>query len=271
MGNFFRIETVDAEGPLPGTAPLAALRAGALHAVLLRHVYPAQAMAEAVQKLDANAPGFVRSDFPAAFKAFFYGLNLNLAAPDLAPYFAAEPAFRAALAGLLRPDAETRITGLLQALDDGRRYCAAPGPHPGARYFFTTLRGHGTGGFIPPHFDNESALRPSYRHLAGLIDPGIFSFVLAFSRADAGGALEFFNLRAEDHAARFRNVDGPSPPPSVEGVEKVAIRLAPGDMVVLNSGGYLHRVTPVEGPQTRWTACSFMAPSLSGDRVLCWG
>ncbi|MBS0126813.1 2OG-Fe(II) oxygenase, partial [Thetidibacter halocola] len=157
------------------------------------------------------------------------------------------------------------------ALDDGPAYGAAPGPQPGSRYHFTTIRGHGTGGFIPPHFDNESALRPSYRHLATLIEQSIFSFVLAFSRAEAGGALEFFNLTAADHADRFRNVDGPTPPPSVDGVEKVSIRLAPGDLIAVNSGGYLHRVTPVEGPRTRWTACTFMARSRSGDHVHCWG
>lgn len=271
MTSFFRMETVDANQFPKGYAPLAALRGGMLHAVLLRGVYPAEAMGPVVEMLEANTPRFPKSFFPVAFKAFFYGLNLNLTSPDLEPYFATEPRFRRALAGLMHPGLEDRVTRLLTALDNGPEYRAAPGPAPGARYFFTTLRSHQTGGFIPAHFDNESAVRPSYQHLSTLIQPGIFSFVLAFSRADAGGTLEFFNLRSADHASKFRNIDGPVPPPSVDGVEKASIRLAPGDMILLNSGGYLHRVTPVEGPTTRWTACSFMAPSKDGTHVYCWG
>lgn len=265
MGDFFRYETVDADAFSDAT-PLASLRAGDLHAVLIKNVYPPQTMKAVVTEMETNAPGFLRSDFPQAFKAFFYGLNLNLAM-DMKAYFGAEKSFRTALSGLL--DIEDRVVEILSRIDT-IPYQTAPGPGED-RYFFTTLRGHGTGGFIPPHFDNESAIRPSYRHLASLIQPSIFSFVLAFSRADAGGALEFFNLKAEDHAAAFRNVDGPVPPPLVEGREKVSIRLAPGDMIVLNSGGYLHRVTPVEGPHTRWTACSFMAQTRANDAVLCWG
>jgi hypothetical protein len=41
-------------------------------------------------------------------------------------------------------------------------------------------------------------------------------------------------------------------------------------MITFNSGRYLHRVTPVIGATTHWTACSFMADSRPGD-VLCWG
>ncbi len=114
-------------------------------------------------------------------------------------------------------------------------------------------------------------MRPSYNHLATKIRPNIFSFVLAFSKASRGGALEFFNATADTHASKFRNIDTGAPPPTVDGLEKVSIRLAAGDMIVLNSGGFLHQVTPVEGQNTRWTACSFMAESKSGGHVHCWG
>ena len=43
-----------------------------------------------------------------------------------------------------------------------------------------------------------------------------------------------------------------------------------GEMMIFNSGRYLHHVTPVIGPRSRWTACSFMAQSRDGD-VICWG
>jgi len=54
-------------------------------------------------------------------------------------------------------------------------------------------------------------------------------------------------------------------------IESVSFRLDPGDMIIFNSGHYLHRVTPVVGSTVRWTACSFMAESKAGDRVYCWG
>jgi hypothetical protein len=271
MASFFRLRTAEADDPDVDRAALAELRRGDVHAVLIRRVFAREEMERVVTVLESNAPGFVRSEFPAAFRAFFYGLNLNLAPPDLGDYFAEEPRFRAALSGLTVPQLEGRIVEVLQRFDCDRSYRAAPGPGPGARHFFTTLRGHGTGAYIPAHFDNESTVRPSYRHVGALIEPRIYSFVLAFSRAEAGGALEFFNLREEEHSARFRNVDEGVPKPDVEGLERVSIRLAPGDMIVLNSGGYLHRVTPVEGARTRWTACSFMAPARQGDDVYCWG
>jgi alpha-ketoglutarate-dependent taurine dioxygenase len=60
-------------------------------------------------------------------------------------------------------------------------------------------------------------------------------------------------------------------PAILDAVESVSFRLDPGDMIIFNSGHYLHRVTPVVGSTVRWTACSFMAESKAGDRVYCWG
>jgi len=42
-------------------------------------------------------------------------------------------------------------------------------------------------------------------------------------------------------------------------------------MIVLDSGRFLHRVSPVEGDRKRWTACSFMALSRQRDAMYCWG
>jgi hypothetical protein len=62
-----------------------------------------------------------------------------------------------------------------------------------------------------------------------------------------------------------------SPKPDLEGIERVSFRLEPGEMIIVHSGRYLHRVTPVVGKTVRWTACSFMAEAKAGDRVYCWG
>ncbi len=113
MSDFFRYETVNGAS-LPSDKPLARLRSGDLHAVLIQKVYASDEMAAAVSALEANAPGFERTDFPAAFQAFFYGHNLNLVT-DLEAYFAAEPAFLLAMTTFL--DLEDRITQLLSRLD----------------------------------------------------------------------------------------------------------------------------------------------------------
>jgi hypothetical protein len=59
--------------------------------------------------------------------------------------------------------------------------------------------------------------------------------------------------------------------PIVDQLESASFRLAPGTMIVLDGGRYLHRLTPVEGKRLRWTISSFMALSRSGDAMYCWG
>ena len=158
----------------------------------------------------------------------------------------------------------------MSALDEGYDYTAPPGPQ-GGHYMFTTIRAHLSGGYIPAHFDDEQAARPSYRHLMSLIQPTLFSFVLAFSQADEGGALEIFNLQPETSGQRIAVGDRNAVKPDFDAVEKVSFRLDPGDMIIFSSGRYLHRVTPVVGAKVRWTACSFMAESRTPNRVYCWG
>ena len=268
--SFFRTVAVSAAEAGQSPEILTRLRGREIDGVIVKQVYDRATCDAICAALEAGRHGLIKTEFPAKFAAFFYGVNLNLTHPDLEAYFAEAPRFRAGLSRLFPGDLdlERRVAGLLSALDGGRAYEAAPGPKPGSHYMFTTIRAHLTGGYIPAHFDDEQAARPSYRMLLPLIQLKLFSFVLAFSRADEGGALEIFNLHPPKDGQR--NADG-MPKPDLEGVEKVSFRLDPGDMIVFNSGHHLHRVTPVVGARTRWTACSFMAESAKGDRVYCWG
>ncbi|MEO1639662.1 MAG: 2OG-Fe(II) oxygenase [Pseudomonadota bacterium] len=270
--SFLKIIT-SAANDLAGRADaMSALRRGDLGAIIVKNVYPAEALAQLPERLATNAPGFVKTTFPPAFCAYFYGINLNLASRDLAPYFAAEPAFRDQLSALDFGGAplEERVTAILSALDENRPYSAAPGPD-GARHFFTTLRAHETGGYIPPHFDNEAAIRPTYKHIAALCEPDIYSFVLCIDQAEAGGALDVYNVTAETDAQHFVNRDTGRPKRDLSRAEKVSIRLDPGEMIILHSSRYLHGVAKVEGARTRWSVCSFMALSKDGSEVFCWG
>jgi hypothetical protein len=271
--SFFRTVTISATEAADTPQLLTQVRRGEIEGVLIKKVYEAPVCAELCAALEAGNHGLIRTDFPAKFAAFFYGINLNLAHPDLKDYFAAVPEFRMRL-GQLFPgalDLEGRLKTLMTALDKGCAYGAAPGPQPGSSYMFTTIRAHLPGGYIPAHFDDEQAARPSYRHLLPLIRMKLFSFVLAFSQAEAGGALEIFDLKPEQDNQRIAVGGRSAAKPDLDAVEKISFRLEPGDMIVFSSGRYLHRVTPVVGSRTRWTACSFMAEAKDPGRVYCWG
>jgi hypothetical protein len=270
--SFFRTITVAAADSGDSSEILTRLRHREIDGVVVKEVYDRATCDSVCAELEGGRHGLIRTDFPAKFAAFFYGVNLNLTHPDLNDYFAEAPRFRTGLSRLFpgELDLEERLTGLLSSMDGRRNYVAAPGPTPGSRYMFTTIRAHLSGGYIPAHFDDEQAARPSYRMLLPLIRLKLFSFVLGFSQAEEGGALEIFNLHPDKDGQQIAG-DRRAPKPDLDGVEKVSFRLDPGDMIVFNSGHHLHRVTPVVGARTRWTACSFMAESKIGDRVYCWG
>ena len=272
MSRFFRTQFVDAADAAGHGDAIRQMRREAFDALVVRGVYDAAACTEICARLEAGRHGLIRTEFPAPFHAYFLGVNLNLAPADLSGYFEAAEEFRTRLEQVFAgfPDLESRVTSLLGQLDGGRRYRAAPGPRGAGPHMFTTLRAHLPGGFIPAHFDNEQAARPSYRLVMRDVASDLYSFVLAFSQAEGGGALEVYNL---SHGGRsFRMADGMEEAGRLDltGVESVQVRLAPGEMILFNSGRYLHRVTPVEGAATRWTACSFMAESRGGD-AHCWG
>ena len=258
---------------------VADVREGRLTAVVVRGVYTADAMARATAELEDAAhgrgplAGVRRTTFPVKFNGWFYGQNLNLLTGCLPEYCAEEPDFVRRLDALF-PAGQgfaERILPLLSVLDEGRPYRAPPGPEPGERYHVTTIRGHGPGGYIPPHCDNEQALNPSYDHLLTLVRDDLFSMVLAFNRPTGGGVLEVY-----DHvvpvSARVPIAEGSTVlRPDLAQCRSVLLPLAPGDLVIVDSGRHYHRVTPVEGTTTRWTACSFMSHALDRRAVYCWG
>lgn len=271
--SFFRHEIVDAAAIKSFRNQVTRVHSGDLDGVIVEKVYERAACEAICAELEANRHGLVRTTFPAKFRAYFYGVNLNLAAPDLGPYFVEAARFQEGLKRVFPGplDLERRVSGLLGALDRGRRYLAPPGAAPGQRYMFTTLRAHLTDGYIPAHFDDEQAQRPSYRQLMRLIEPKLVSFVLAFSQAEQGGALEVFNIREARYGQRIVADGRSAHRGDLEGAERFTLRLGAGDMIVFRSGEYLHRLTPVVGPRTRWTACSFMANARDGAQVYCWG
>jgi hypothetical protein len=273
LGGFLRLLEIDAADVPRHPDAFERLRRGELVAVVVRGAYEPEVLAPAVERLERHDPPFVKTWFPVPFRSWFYGRNLNLTGPEELPaYFDDAERFREQLALLFPParGIDTHLADLLSQLDAGRPFRAPAGPGPGQRYMFTTIRAHMEGGYIPPHADNEFALRPSYRHLLGLIEPHLLSFVLALTSADGGGALEVYDCRIDACAGELMN-DDRGRRPDVASLASVRFRLAPGTLIVLDSGRWLHRLSPVEGARKRWTACSFLARSRAGDAVYCWG
>lgn len=272
LGGFLRLIEIEAADAPRHANAFDRIRSGELQAVIVNGVYAPDVLAGVVARLEANAPEFLQTWFPEKFKSWFYGRNLNLAEPTLAGYFDEAAQFARQLETLF-PAGEglaSRVAGVLAWLDHGRPFVAAPGPLPGQRYMFTTLRAHQEAGYIPPHFDNEQALRPSYAHLRSEVELHMVSFVLTLQTAESGGALQVYDCRCDPADAVPISRDG-APKPRVEGLASVSFRVPPGAMIILDSGRYLHRVSPVEGARKRWTACSFMALSRQREAMYCWG
>lgn len=271
---FFRLAECNANYLGQETAALfEELRQGSLQGVLVHDVYPRKLLPDLVKGLETHQPKFLKTRFPDAFKGWFYGRNLNLCEPQLDQYFDDTRQFERDLElflpGALNP--AVRIADILARLDGGRPFRAPAGPDLGQRYMFTSLRGHAAGGYIPPHCDNEFVLRPSYQHLTRLCDPHIMSFVLGFNDCDGGGATEIYNFIQPPLGQDLMSDDQRSIKPDVETLSSVKIRVPSGSMLVFDSGRYLHRLEPVTGAATRWTACSFMALSRDKSATYVWG
>lgn len=249
------------------------MRDGQIDGIILRGVYDPGACADICRRLENGRHRLFRTDFPPIMRAFFLGENLNLAHPDLRRYFALAPAFEDGLRDLFDPheDVQQRLCRLFEAIDQGQRYCAAPGPAADTRHMFTTIRAHVPGGFIPPHFDNEQGFRESYRFVNRATRGDLFSFVLTLARPEAGGALEIFDITHGGKAGRMIDNAEDTASTPLDDAPRVRMSIAAGDLLLFNSSRYLHRVTPVEGMRTRWTVCSFMSEARIGNEVYCWG
>ncbi len=255
-----------------GTA-IKQLREGVLQAIIVRNAYSVSEMHKAVGKLEIAGESVQTTYFPKPFKSWFYGQNLNLLRQSLHSYFQEADIFNVYLESLFGEDRSPskHITQILESLDSTIEYLPAPGLDFDQSYMFATIRGHGEGGYIPPHFDNEIHNRPSYQHLSTLVKPNVYSAVLTIGAPDSGGELELFNCNQAEHAKEYVNYDSDQPAGAPSRFESAVLTSAPGDLMIVDSGRYLHRVVPVVGTKTRWVMCSFMAESLERLAAYCWG
>jgi len=269
---FFQLLELNSNQASEYASAIQRLRDGDLTGIVVRNVYPTDFMHAITARLEAHDPKFLKTLFPENFKSWFYGRNLNLMGTDPATYFQQAAEFHQQMNELLSGEnaVSRRVMSLLSQLDEGRPYGAAPGPDPEQNYMVTTFRGHAEGGYISAHCDNEQSVRDSYEHLGTLVADHMYSMVLMIGAAEDGGDLEVFDYRIEpgERAGRTGAIAGKV---DLSALSSVQIKLEPGDLVVVDSGRYLHQVTPVVGTKNRWVACSFMARSLERNAVYCWG
>jgi len=273
LAGFLRTTELDAAEASEHADAIEQLRAGDLQAIIVHRVYAPDVLATVVARLERNDPEFLQTWFPEKFHSWFYGRNLNLSDARLPGYFEEAARFHAQLEDLFPPGLgiARHVGELLSRLAGGRPFVPAPGPLPGTEYMFTTLRAHAESGYLPAHFDNEQRLRPSYQHLRTLVELNMLSFVLVLAQPETGGALEVFDLCVEPQDARLLSDDSVKVRPDVSRLESVSFSLPAGTLIVLDSGRYLHRLTPVQGARKRWTACSFMARARAHAATYCWG
>ncbi len=273
---FFRLLELDYDQTSDHADSIGRIRQGQLTAIIVRGVYTGEIMADVTDRLERHDPPFLKTSFPEKFRSWFYGRNLNLMGTDPESYFKQAGQFHTQMAELLPAGLgiTEHVMPVLSNLDEGRPYCSAPGPEPGQNYMQTTFRGHAQGGYIPAHCDNEQSVRPAYEHLSTLVSSHMYSMVLMIGAADEGGDLEVFDHRIEPsdvHEDQSSNTGANAGKIDLSQLPSAKIKLRPGDLVIVDSGRYLHRVTPVVGAKNRWVACSFMAHSLDRNAVYCWG
>lgn len=142
--------------------------------------------------------------------------------------------------------------------------------HPQRSWLPFNYRALDEGVQIYSHHDAHYRL-PIYEGLSPEYDrSSILSWFMTLQRPASGGRLTLYGLWGSD----------PNPPmlPSrfidTEALErsyrKLEVELDAGDLVIFDSGRYVHRVTSVEGPQARITLGGFMTPTLDRTRLGFW-
>ncbi len=269
---FFRLLRLAAADSHQFPDAIEALRTHRLTGIHVRSVFSGEQMHALTHRLQGGSDRLLRTSFPEQFRSWFYGRNLNLMGTNPDSYFAEAEQFHQCLQELMPGEMNLlqRLFEVLSQLDGQRPYRPAPGPVPGTEYMGITVREHAEGGYIPPHCDNEQRVRLTYDHLSTLVGNHMYSAVLMIAPAENGGCLKIYDRVIESAESEF-NSGASAGKGDLSGVAAAEIPSAAGDVVIVDSGRYVHEVTPVVGKQSRWVACSFMSRALDRDAVYCWG
>lgn len=252
---------------------------GSLDAVILRHAFPASALASAMTRLrveDLEAT-WDRPNGPVP------GIDLRLLGtgaaptatsprgPEAAAYFDSAVRTRAAIQSLFGPDFDpfAAIEASLERV--AGRPVQVPTTSDGRSFSACTVRSLPAGEGLLLHHDYHYQL-PIYEDLAPRLDTStLISFFVVLQRPAGGGRLCVYQLEPEKEGDLPRTAHGMLDPVAVhERVPHTFFDPQEGDLIAFGSGRLYHRVEPVEGPRSRVTMGGFLAFDQRHERVLYW-
>lgn len=250
-----------------------ALYEGTLQGIVVRGLYPPEAMREVVEKLEGGRHRFKPNFFPYVFRASLYGLPVDLSPPDLEEYFRQAAAFREENLRLFSGlgDYESNVEKAFSALARGRKSQPPPGPKEGQVYTSATIRILPPGGKISLHVGNEANTRAPYNHLKTIVNFKVqLSFFLTLQRPEKGGELIVYSLRWGDPAIKINREGRSHMEHEIHKYERQPFQFDAGDLLIFDGGRYFHEVTTVEGSKTRYTIGGFTGISRDDQSIYYW-
>lgn len=243
-----------------------------LHGMIVRNVFPKDAMARVVDRLERKEAPFPQTFFPDRFKAWFYGRALDGSDPGLGEYLRDAEAFRTCAEHLFRDgDAfETRIEEVFRMISGGRDV-RIPCMPDGRRYTPATIRVLPEGGHIGTHCGNEASTRSAYTHLNTFIDRhDQISYFVTLQAPEGGGELAVYSFQFQDTDESMFDHGHTVVDHVLHLHQEKRYRPTAGDLIVFDGGRYFHKVDVVQGPRTRWTIGGFLMFGADDGAVYYW-
>lgn len=177
-------------------------------------------------------------------------------------------------------DIEARITSVFQKMAADKQVVILNGPKEIGSYIPATIRVfHPHMGGIPVHCGNmfEELLPTLYKDLMSkVITKNQMSYFIQLQTPQRGGELTIYDLewipgQASIDENEIKLNDGTVIDTAVEGViEKYALKINPGDMLIFAAGEIWHRVETPLGKSDRITVGGFLGFTKDGKSVSYW-
>lgn len=236
---------------------------------IVRNVFDRQTVATLVDAL-----GMGKTNVPRVPSEHYGGASYGemlIVTQDLESYFASASHMQGLAANGI--DIEGRLRDVLGSLAQGLSLQLAHNAR-GQRYSAVTVRVVEPGGSIDVHCENETVGFPNMGHLRTLIDDGDqISFYTPLILPEGGGELAIHPLRYEEPSGRplrERSRKLVELGPDLAPLNSIVPNVGVGDLLLFDAGRYFHGVSPVMGPQARWTMGGFLARAKAGDHLVYW-
>lgn len=269
-GSFFRLLELD-HGDVPAADLLGDMRRGRIHGLRVRGVFSRDQMEDVRARLETG-PRPVRecalSEEPGAHslgRMLLMSASVDAyldQAQELDAYvdslFEGGPSFRGQVGTLL-----SRMCG---------ERLATPTDAAGRPYAFAAVRCVPPGAELPTHCEKEQQNKPVYGAMNAQLDEvTLLSYYVAVSEPDASSELVVYDLRVEGAMPRLTREKKAAVRRAIESRYPLrSLEVGQGDLIVFDGGRFYHRVTPVQGPNTRWTVGGFLGFAADGRQVYAW-